>query len=500
MGKIIVAVFFLFLAPYYAAAQDFTLDVKEYRLSNGMKVLVCEKHDSPTMTLFMSFHVGSVNETDGNTGLSHFLEHMMFKGTPFVGTKDYEAEIPLMKQIDSAYVKIDAELAKPENIRDKPLVTDLEKSATDVEKQLKQFLVKDELWSLYLKNGGTGLNASTGQDSTQYYVSLPSNRLELWLALETDRIMHPVFREFYSERNVIQEERRMRVEDNPAGLLYERFNATAMTLHPYRHPVIGWMADIRQLSKKAMEDYFKIYYAPNNCTAIIVGDVDANETMKLVKQYFEKIPKGPETPPIKVIEPPQKGERRIQLLYDANTQIVIGYHTPELKHPDQPVLEIISMLLTDGASSRMHKKLVIDNKLCTSINTDESGRQFPNLFEISASPLARHTPEEVEAAIYEELELLKTSPVGDYELEKVRNKIRAGQIRSMETNGGIAWQIHYYETQASNWQFMHDHYQRKLAVTAADIQRVAKKYFTDGNKTVGILQKPENGPEPKENH
>jgi len=495
MRKAVIIFLVLFLSATLAYAESAVqLDVKEKTLDNGMRIVVLENHTAPVMACFLRFNVGSVDEKPGITGTSHLLEHMMFKGTRTLGTKDYDAEVPLMNDIDRLAHLWEAEKAKllsPYGEGSQVYADALRDSIADVQSQLKQYVVKDELWGEYLKNGGTGLNASTGQNSTQYYVQLPKNRLQLWAYMESDRIANPVLREFYSERDVVYEERRMRTENSPNGKMWEQFNATAFTAHPYRWPVVGWASDISTVMREEVAAYFKRYYAPNNCVAAVVGDVNADDVFATCEKYFGPVPRQPDPDPVFTQEPASAGEKRIDVEYDAEPQMMVGYLTTQLGDPDQPALQVLSSILTDGRTSRLYKKLV-DGKIARYIFSGDPGMvRYPDLFVFGSAPLEGHTTKEIEDTIYAELERLKTEPVTDWELGKVRNQIEAGFIHQLNSNMGMAIRLASYEQMTGDWHHLVTQRDAALAVTADDVMRVAKKYFDLKNRTVATLVKPE---------
>jgi predicted Zn-dependent peptidase len=344
---------------------------------------------------------------------------------------------------------------------------------------------------LYQRHGGVGLNASTGKDITRYVISLPSNRLPLWAAIESDRMANPVLREFYKERGVVMEERRLRNDDSPSGSLYETFTSAAFRAHQYGVPTIGWESDILSLTPAATEAFFKTYYGPGQATIGIVGDIDPKEVITLIENTFGRIPAGPPLPPLVTVEPPQRGERRVEVEFDAEPSVAIGFHKPGLDHPDDYVFDVIDELLTDGRTSRLYSKLVRDSRLAASVDSDANypGVRSANLFVLSATPLAPHSTGEVETAILAELERLKTEPVAQKELERIINNLDADMVRALRSNSGLASQLALYQTVAGDWRYVLKSRDRIAAVTPADIQRVATQYFTKTNRTVATLVK-----------
>ncbi|OHB34866.1 MAG: hypothetical protein A2Y08_02570 [Planctomycetes bacterium GWA2_40_7] len=480
---LLVAIILLFCTTAYG--QKLELDVREHTLDNGIKLLMLEKHDVPIVSLRIVYKVGSVNEHPGITGASHLFEHMMFKGTEIFGIKDYDSEKPLLEREDELISKISVEETKG-NDADKEKIKQLEGDLKEVWEKQKELIVKDEMWSIYLKNGATGLNASTGSDATYYYCNLPANRLELWAFMESDRMKNLVLREFYSERDVVMEERRLRTENSPFGLLIEQLNAATYTAHPYGWPVIGWMSDIANMKKAEVSRYFQQYYSPNNAVIVVVGDINPDEVIKLIERYFGDVQSQPPPPDVTTVEPEQRGERRIYVEYDANPILSIAYHKPAVGHPDQYVFDVIEAILSHGRTSRLYKSLIEEKRMAVMAHAYGEPSKYADTFLFFCTPRHPHTAEDVEEAIYEELERLKTTPVTDRELQKVKNQLEADFIRSLESASGLASKISSYEA-LSEWRYINTLVEKTIAVTPEDIMRVANKYFTKTNRTVAIL-------------
>ncbi|HSF68090.1 MAG TPA: pitrilysin family protein, partial [Nitrospiraceae bacterium] len=476
------------LTSAYASSFGLADRVVEQRLANGLTVLMVERHQTPVVSINMTFGVGGVNEQVGQTGLAHLYEHMAFKGTRTVGTKNYEKERPILEEWFRVGTELDQrqrELArrsqaKPASSEDRAAIEELQKRFAELQDQAGQFVAGNEVALLYQRHGGVGLNAATGKDLTRYMISLPANRLPLWAVLEADRMAHPVLREFYKERGVVMEERRLRNDDSPNGLLLETFTSAAFRAHPYGVPTIGWESDILSLTPADTEAFFKAHYGPGNATIAIVGDINPKDVIALIEQTFGTIPASPAQPPIVTVEPPQRGERRVEVEFDAEPALVIGFHKPGLGHPDDYVFDVIDALLSDGVTSRLYANLVREKRLAASINSDSNypGVRAPNLFVINATPLAPHTTAEVEAAIYAEIERLKTEQVSAKELEKVLNNLDADLVRALRSNVGLASQLALYQTVAGDWRYALKARDKIAAVTSMDIQRVATEYFT----------------------
>ena len=487
------------LSLSHAASFGLADRVVEQKLANGLTVLMVERHQTPVVSLNMTFRVGGVNEQVGQTGLAHLYEHMAFKGTRTVGTKNYEKERPILEELFRVGTELEqrqrelvrGSLERSASPEDRAAIEGLQQRFTELQEQAGQFVAGNEMALLYQRHGGVGLNAATGKDMTRYMISLPANRLPLWAALEADRMAHPVLREFYKERGVVMEERRLRNDDSPSGLLFETFTSAAFRAHQYGIPTIGWESDILSLTPADTEAFFKAYYGPSNATIAIVGDMNPKDVMTLIEQTFGKIPAAAPQPSIVTVEPPQRGERRVEVEFDAEPSVAIGFHKPALGHPDDYVFDVIDAVLSDGLTSRLYTNLVRDQRIAASVSSDSNypGVRSPNLFVLNATPLAPHTTAEVEAAIYAELERLKTEPVSAKELEKVLNNLDADLVRALRSNGGLASQLALYQTVAGDWRYALKARDKIAAVTTADIQRVAAEYFTKSNRTVATLVK-----------
>ncbi|RMF86559.1 MAG: insulinase family protein [Nitrospinota bacterium] len=472
-------------------AQPLAERVKEHRLSNGLKVLLVERHQAPIVALQIMFKAGGVNEHTGITGAAHMFEHMLFKGTKTLGTRDYARERLVLEKIDRLAEAIQQERRKGK-AADPAKLRQLTKALEEAQAEARRYLVPDEIGKIYAQNGAVGFNAFTSKDYTQYVVNLPANRIELWMAIESDRLRNPVLREFYSERDVVLEERRRSYEVRPIGRLFEHFMATAFQAHPYRLPTIGWKSDIENLSKKVVEKFFRTYYIPNNAVIAIVGDIDPPGLLPKLERYFGSIPAGPPPPPVLTREPEQQGERRIEVLFDANPQLLIGYHKPAIWEEDDYVFDVISDLLSSGRTARLYRELVQKRGIAQFVSTfTVPGARYPNLFTIRAAPRQPHTVEELEAAIYTEIDRLKKEAVTPRELQKVLNRLDAQLLRSLDSNSGLARQLLYYEATAGTWRYLLTLREKIAQVTPDDILRVARTYLVKQNRTVAILHRGE---------
>lgn len=480
------------VAPQPAVAQDlaeFEQRMTEFTLANGLKFLVLERHEAPVVSFHTYADVGAVDEVRGITGLAHLFEHMAFKGTRTIGTKDYEAESAAMAKIDQAFLALKAERRKGEQANDARL-EELAKQLKDAQAEPQKYLVHDEYEEVFSREGSSGFNAYTSQDATQYIVSLPSNKLELWMVMESDRFANPVLREFYKEKDVVMEERRLGVESQPIGRLLEEFMAIAYKAHPYGDGVVGHMSDLETMTRAEAEAFFRIYYGPSNLTIAIVGDVDPDQVKKLAVQYFAAIPSGPKPEPVETVEPPQLGQRRVVVDDPAQPFVLIGYHKPSIAHPDNAVFDAITDIVGMGWTSRLYKSLVKEKKIAVYASGFQGmpGDKYPNLFLFYAVPARGHTNQENEEAIYVEVEKLRAELVSEEELAKAKTRARAGLIRRLASNSGLASQLTYYEVITGDWRNLFRQLDKIDKVTAEDIQRVAKEYFVTKNRTVGVIR------------
>jgi len=489
LQKLLLITLCLSLFATLAGAAGLEDRVTEYRLANGMKLLMVERHSSPTVAAWVRFKVGSVNERSNERGIAHMLEHMLFKGTRTVGTNNYTAEVPILARIEETAQALMAEKLKRDKA-DPKLIKELTALLATLQAEDDKYVVPDEYAEIFAKNGGVGFNAFTAKDTTAYMINLPANKLELWAAIQADRMLYPVLRQFYTERNVVMEERRRSYDAEPGGKLWEDFLAAAFLVHPYGQPVIGWPSDIENLTRTKAEEFLHKYYAPNNAVVAIIGDINPQQTIALVEKYFAAIPPGTPVAPVADEELPQAGERRTEVVGDAEPELLIGFHKPTFPSPDDYVFDVIDMLLANGKTSRLYKKLVEEKRLVTDVSTATvPGSIYPNLFIISATPRTPHTVKEVEEAIYAELERLNNEPVTEHELQRIRNNLEASEIRSMGSNGGLAYRLTEYEATTGTWRYFFEHRQKISAVTPEDVMRVARKYLVRENRTVGFITK-----------
>jgi len=468
---------------------EFESRLTEFTLDNGLKFIVLERHEAPVVTCYTHANVGAADEVTGITGLAHLFEHMAFKGTRTVGTTDYEAEAKVMAKIDEIFKAIKAERRKGAKA-DPQCLAELQQQFRRTQQESQAFLVHDEFDKVLKRAGGVGLNAGTSSDYTVYFVNLPSNKLELWMLMESDRFLNPVLREFYKEKNVVMEERRQRTESQPVGKLLEEFLATAYKAHPYGEPVVGHMSDIETLTRAEAQAFFRTHYVPSNLAMAVVGDVDPARVKALATEYFGRIPARPQPDPVETVEPEQQGERRVIVEDPAQPFVLIGYHKPSINHPDNAVFDAITDIMGTGRTSRLYKSLVKDKRVAVYASGFQGmpGTKYPGLFLFYAVPARDRSNQECEEAIYAEIERLKDELVDAQDLEKAKTRARAELIRQLDSNSGLAGQLTFYEVMTGDWRNLFKQLDQIEQVTVEDIQRVARTYFTTKNKTVGIIQ------------
>jgi predicted Zn-dependent peptidase len=399
-----------------------------------------------------------------------------------------------MKKVDEIYEKLRREKHKGA-LADTSKIKELEKAFKAARDAAKEYVVSNEIGEAIDRAGGVGLNASTGSDQTRYFYSLPSNKIELWFTLESDRFLNPVLREYFTEKEVVMEERRMRYESNPIGRLVEEFLASAFKAHPYGESGIGYMSDLKSITRLEAVSFFQKYYGANNLIVCIVGDVKPKQVKKLADTYFGRLPSAPKPDPVETVEPEQSGERRVAVEDKSQPILVLGYHKADVHHPDEPVFTVLTDVIGRGRASRLHKNLVKEKKIAIQSSgfSGFPGDKYPNLMLFFAFPAQGKTAEECEAAIYEEIERLKNEPVSEEELEKAKTRARADVIRQLGSNSGLALQLAYNQAITGNWRNLFKDLDRINAVTADDIQRVAKKYFVPKNRTVAAIKTIEEG-------
>lgn len=458
-------------------------------LPNGLTLILCERPEAPVFSFYTEVNAGSADDPLGDSGLAHMFEHMAFKGTDEIGTTNYPAEKVALAKVELAQAAYDAEFRKRVG-RDEAKLAGLKKTFDDAVEAAGKYVISNQFSEIAEQNGAVGINASTAEDSTQYFWSMPSNRLELWAYLESSRIAHPVEREFYKERDVVQEERRMRIDSSPIGRLVEQFAATAYVAHPYGRSGVGWESELSQINATEAEAFHKKYYVPANIVVAVVGDLKASEAMPLLERYFGKIPAGPKPEPMTTVEPVQMAEKSVTIREASQPFYFEGYHRPDYRDPDDAVYDAISDLFSNGRTARLYRSLVRDQKIAAAAGgfSGFPGVKFPGLFAFEAVPLPGHTPAEMESAIHKELDRLKTEDISDAELERYKTRTKADLLRGLADNDGLAHQLADYQTLFGDWRELFRQLAKVDAVTKADVRRVAAKTFVPSNRTTARIE------------
>ncbi len=481
----------LLLCVIGARAQDiasFEKKITVKKLANGLTVMIMERPEAPVFSFYTRVDAGSAQEVQGITGLAHMFEHMAFKGTDKIGTDNYPAEKVALAKVEAAYAAYQKEDLKEEG-RDLKKVAELEKAWQEAMEAAEQYVRVNEFGEIIESEGGVGLNASTDLDETNYQCSFPQNRFELWAYLESERFLHPVMREFYKERDVVMEERRMRTDSQPQGRLLEQFLATAYVAHPYGRPTLGWPSDLRAFSATDAINFFHKYYVPANMVVAVVGDVKSASALPIIERYFGRLPAAPVPDPLRTKEPPQHALREV-IIRDPSQPIYIeGYHRPDFLDPDDAVYDVLSDLLSKGRTSRLYRSLVRDKQVAVdAAGGSFPGNKYPNLFYFYARPSHDHTAQEMAGPIHDEIEKLKSKDVSDEELQSIKTRAKADLIRGLNDNQGLAIQLAEYQAYYGDWRELFRQIQRIEAVSKADIRRVANKTFAEDNRTVGMIE------------
>ena len=489
----------LLCAAFALTARAQKVPVIEKTLSNGMRLLLLPRHDEPTVAGGWVVHVGSANERPGITGIAHLFEHMMFKGTPTLGTKDYKKDVEIINEQERVRGLMRQEEANMRTLWRRGEIADLQSPDTwtprykELQAQFKklvdaqrEILVKNEFDRIYTANGGSMMNAYTSHDVTVYFTTVPANKLELWMWMESERLLKPVFREFYAERDVVFEERRMRTESTPTGRIEEAFWAMFWESHPYSWPVVGWPSDIPAITKKQADDFYALYYAPQNLTTVLVGDFKPEEAAALAEKYLGRIPRGKEeAPDVVTLEIKQPAEKRLEGEADANPMVDLMWHTPAFGHKDTYALSVLAQILSTR-TGRLYKGLVLGSKVATSAYAQQHTMRWASLFNIGGEVTDGKTPAELEAGLLAEIEKVKAADVPPEELQKVKNNFAAGEYRKLSNNHAIMQALLRYDG-LGRWQEINEAGPKLQAVTAADVKRVANTYLTKENRNVATV-------------
>ncbi len=472
---------------------SFEKTVTERRLDNGMTFLIVERHEVPVVSFHLYADVGSVDEEIGQTGMAHMFEHMAFKGTPDIGTRDYTREKEALDRVDEAYRRLRE--AKLEKKPDPARIEALERAFRAAEADAGEYAMSDEFTKVIEQAGGSGLNASTSNDATRYYISLPSNKIELWFSLESARFLEPVLREFYKERDVVMEERRMRVESQPVGKLVSNMLSLAYRAHPYGREGIGWRSDLENLTRWHAQEFFDKHYVPATLTAVLVGDVDPKQAVVWAESYFGRLPKRERAEPVLTAEPVQEGPRWTTVHAQSQPVLLIGYHKPSALHEDDAVFDAVQDILSGGRTSRIYRSLVQEKRISAGAGGFPGfpGNKYPNLFLFFSFPAPGHDNDENEKAMLGEIEKLKTELVTEEELSRVKARARAQLVEGLDSNTGLASQLAVYQVLTGDWRNLFRRLEVIDGVSREDIQRVAKEYFTESNRSFAYLVPAEGG-------
>jgi len=462
--------------------------VSEFSLENGMRFVVIERHKAPVASFVSFVDAGSVNEPRGKSGVAHVLEHMAFKGTPGIGTTNWSEEKPLLEEMQRVYARIrDLESAKD---ADEDKLRELRDKLEALRKKAGQYVESNAFSRIIEQEGGVDLNAATSADYTMYQCSLPANKAELWFYMESRRLENPVWREFFTEKEVVLEERRSRVESNPIGRLVQQMTAMAYSAHPYRNPTIGWISDLRNLGPADVQDFYEQFYRPGNITVAVAGDVNPDRMRRLARHYFGEMFEKEE--PVRdhvTAEPEQEAVKRLKRTTVNQPAYARAYHSVARSNSDFPALDCLSRILAQGRTSRLYQKLVQEKRLAAHISAFNGypGDKYPSLFVIFAVPNQGVGLDKLEKGIERELERLREEGVDSQELERVKTAIRAELIRGLDSNLGLAKSFAQAEGQMGDWRRVFTYLDRMEKVSPEKVLQVAKSYIRDENMTVAQL-------------
>jgi len=493
-----------------APAHPSGIQPKVVTLKNGLKLLLVERHEDPTVAAGMFYDVGAVNDPAGESGIAHLFEHMLFKGTHILGTTNYEQELPQIRKEDALRDEMNAEmdrmrvkkrLGEIDDVLDPaqwtPAYVEMNERYSKMVEAHRKFVKNNEVFNLYTTNGGAMLNAGTMHDLTLYFVQLPANKLELFFWIESDRMVNGVMREFYVERDNVREERRLRTESTPTGKYDESFEALFWQAHPYGTPVLGWSSEVESITRDDVRKFYREYYTPNNCVMVLVGDFDTDHVLSLAHEYFDRLQRGAVQPrPVITEELAPIAERRFYAEADTNPRVRIRFHSVAIGHKDEATLDVIAALLS-GKTGRLYKRLVTEEEAALGEpRAGNQSRKYAGHFEINVTVKENRTPEEVEQFILEELDKLQHGDITDHELQKVKNQVLSSSVRRLQSNFGLMFQLGLYDTWY-DWQYINDSPERMLAVTADDVHRVMAKYFDPKTRTVAIYRTKAGGAPPE---
>lgn len=443
--------------------------VRSFRLDNGLKVLHYKRGVAPVFTGQLWVKVGGVDEVPGKTGVSHMLEHMAFKGTKEIGTKDYDKEKPLLEKLDALY-----ETGASQEEKDEVLA------------KLADIWEDNEFSAVYENRGAVGLNAGTGKDYTFYTVSLPTSEFELWAHVETERLLNPVFRQFYKERDVVLEERRMRVESNPEGLLYERLIAESFLNHPNRLPTIGWPSDVSKLERSDLKELFDNYYKPHNMVLVVSGDLEFERVKSVVEKEFGRLKRDDSpVPVVRTEELGVMGPKEVKVVYDASDRVMLSFSKPGFPSVEDAQFSLLHILLADGRSSVLYKELVQERGLAREVYSFEApGERFPPVFIIGAAPQIGVSNDQLVEEIQKVLDRLKSQSFDEAQVRYAKRKVRVSLLGSLISNYGIGRLIGKNELLWGDWKKIIEVYEQISNTTSEDIKSLFEKYTNKDNRVV----------------
>ena len=464
----------------------------------ALRFLAVQRPELTTVSAGWVAHVGSANERPGITGISHFFEHMMFKGSHTIGTSNIERDLEIIEEQEKLQEQIRAiyrnqrKLYREGEFDDPfsddnwtPELLELRKKFDALSKEQRELMVKDEFDRIYTEAGATGMNAFTSHDVTVYFITVPANKLELWFWMESERLLNPVFREFYSERDVVYEERRLRTESTPTGEFDELFEAMFWQSHPYSWPVVGWPSDLRVYTLEQARTYFDTFYASNNLTAVLVGNFNLDKAKVLAERYFSRLtPSKYEPPDVVTLEMNQKAEKRMRAECDCQPQIRIRYHTVPFRHRNSYALDVLAGLF-NGRTGRLYKSLVLKEQIASNAGASQDSRKWAGAYEFRAETKGEATPKMLEKAIYTEIQRIQEEPIPAKELEKVKNQVTAAAYRRLASGFFLLVQLLVYDAMG-DYTYLNEWAEKTLAVSVDDVRRVANKYFSPENRTVGL--------------
>ena len=475
-----------------ARAQDlksFEQRITTKVLPNGLTLVICERPEAPVFSYSTFIDAGDVNDPSGESGLAHMFEHLAFKGTSEIGTRDYAAEKIALAKVEAANDAYEAEYLKAVG-RDEKKLVELKKAFKDAEAEAHKYVIPNQFTDVAERNGAEGLNAETALDETIYFWSMPENRLELWAWLESGRLADVVPREFYKERDVVIEERRMRTDSNPIGRLVEQFLSTAYVAHNYGRSGIGWPSEVSQINATEAMEFHKKYYVGANIVVAVVGDVKASEVLPMLVKYFSRIPAGPKPEEMTTVEPRQFAEKTVAIREQTQPFYLEGYHRPDYRSPDAEVYDAITDIMSNGRVSRLYRSLVRDTQIAAEAEgfSPFPGDKYPGLFAFYAVPLPGHTPAEMRDAIHKEIDKLKNADVSDEEMAMYKTRTRADLLRGLADNQGLANSLAQYQTRYGDWRELFLQLDKVDKVTKADIRRVANEVFVPSNRTESWIE------------